>query len=118
MGSLRDPHFIVGTGIGSLDLLREELDDARDLLLGRLEPPFDNGVLTMMEVADALYCRGKEIEQLILRAEAEGKILKNTEPYRFRTGELRSFLDLARSCVELGSRRVTTARLEWEMKEA
>jgi hypothetical protein len=64
-----------------------------------------------MEVADAYFARGKEIEQKIYRAEAEGQVSKGSPFYRFRTGELRSFLELVKAAGELGSRRVTHAKM-------
>lgn len=89
----------------------------RDVLMGRQQPPIDNGVMTLMEVADAYFSRAKEMEQIIHRHEADGVVLKNSKHYKFRTGELRSFIELVKSAVELGSRRVTAARLEYDMKE-
>lgn len=86
----------------------------REVLLGRHAPPIENGVMTMMEVADAYLARAREMEQLLLRWEADGHVLKGSKQYRFRTGELRSFIESARSSVELGSRRVTAAKMEWD----
>lgn len=91
-----------------------ELDEYRDVLLGRQPPPINNGILTLMEVADAYLARGREMEQALLRGEAEGTILKGSRQYKFRTGELRSFLEMAKSAVELGSRRVTAAKMEYD----
>lgn len=79
----------------------------RDVLMGREEPPVDRGVLTLMEVADAYFARAKEMEQVILRAEADGNVIKSSKTYKFRTGELRSFIELAKGACEVGSRRVT-----------
>ena len=104
--------FTIDTGLPDIEVLEGELDEYRDILLGRVPPPADNGILTLMEVADALYCRAKEIEALIHRAERNGDILKGSPLYKFRTGELRSFIDMAHSRVELGSRRVTEAKIQ------
>ena len=87
----------------------------RAVLLGHVDPPINRGILTLYEVADAYYARAKEIEQVILRAEAEGQVGKGSRTYRFRTGELRSFIDLSSHAAELGSRRITVAKLEWDM---
>ena len=65
-----------------------------------------------MEVANAYYSRGMEIAARIQRMEAQGVVLKNSEMYRFRTGELRTFNDMAKAAVELGSRRITIATME------
>lgn len=96
--------------------MRAELDHMRDVLMGREQPPVDNGVMTLMETADAYFARAKEMEQTILRHEADGVVLKNSKHYKFRTGELRSFIELAKAAAELGSRRVTAARLDFDMR--
>jgi hypothetical protein len=85
-----------------------------DCLLGRVEPPIDNGISTLAEVANAYYARAREIEMILLRGELDGHILKGTAPYRFRTGELRSFIELAKNCYELGSRRITAAQIAYD----
>lgn len=77
------------------------------MLLGHHQPPIDNGTMTLMEVANAYYSRALAIQMAIQRAEADGTVLKGTGPYKFRTGELRSFIELAKGAAELGSRRVT-----------
>lgn len=110
--------FVVGAGLPDVDTIREELDEYRDILLERVPLPVENGIMGLMEVADAIYARAREIEQLIHRAELDGRAPRNGAYYKLRTGELRSFLEMAKSRVELGSRRVTVARLEWEMREA
>lgn len=94
--------------------MRDELAEMTDVLLGRQDPPIDRGVLTLMEVADAYYARAKEMEMLILQAEADGTVLKSSRTYKFRTGQLRSFIDMAKYAIELGSRRVTAERMEME----
>jgi hypothetical protein len=113
--SLRPFHLLPG---GTLQQWYDELDDMREVLLGHIQPPIANGILTMMEVADAYYGRAKEIEQVILRAEAEGQVTKGSRTYRFRTGELRSFIEMAARAAELGSRRLTAAKLEYEMRHS
>ena len=71
--------------------------------------------MTLMEVADAYLARALEMQAIVHRAEAAGSVLKNSALYKFRTGELRDFIELARGSVELGSRRVTMAKMEAEM---
>jgi len=83
----------------------------QDVLMGRVEPPFNAGVMTLMEVADAYYARAQEINRLLLRGEREGWILRGSAHYKFRTGELRVFLELAHHATALGSRRVTNEQL-------
>ena len=69
------------------------------------------GVLALMEVADAYYARSCELEQLILTATREGHIPKTSKYQQIRTQEIRSFKEMAKSAVELGSRRVTVEQL-------
>ena len=90
--------------------MQQELRDYRDVLLGRTPPPIDHGVMTMMEVAEAYHARAKEMEQELLYLEAEDAIIKGSRPYRFRTGMLRSFIEMTAKTIDLGSRRVTVAR--------
>lgn len=87
--------------------MKGELDSYVDILLGRVDPPIDRGVLTLLEVAEAYHARAREMEMVILRCEAEGSVLKGSGPYKFRTGMLRSFIELCSKSIDLGSRRLT-----------
>jgi hypothetical protein len=61
------------------------------VLLGRVEPPRGFGQLTLMEYADAFYASGSELTYLILKAERDGTIKRNSDFNKFRTGQLRTF---------------------------
>lgn len=87
--------------------MKDEIALYVDMLLGRVDPPFDHGVMTLMELAEACHARAREMEMELLEKEHEGVILKNTMPYYFRVGKLRSFIELAKRTIDLGSRRVT-----------
>lgn len=106
----------VGKGLPDLSRLRRELRDMVNVLMGREEPPINAGVLTLQEVATAYYCRAKEIEMRLHKAEAEGTVMRGSAHYKFRTGELRDFIELSNRAADLGSRRVTAAQLELEMR--
>ena len=93
-------------GLGDADELWEEISGYIDVLLGRVPSPIDSPYLAMMEVATAYFARAQEIDALIHKGEREGSIMKGSQLYRFRTGELRAFLELAKRCAELGSRRL------------
>jgi hypothetical protein len=101
----------VAQGLGSPEELSAEIKGYVDVLLGRVDPPIDAGIMTLMEVADAYFARACEIDMLIHEAEREGDVLRGSKHYRFRTGELRAFLDLTKRSAELGSRRITLAQL-------
>lgn len=97
--------------------LSAELEDMRDVLLGRAEMPTGiGGPLALMEVADAYFGRACEIEQIILRKEREGRISSDSALSRFRKGELRSFKEQAKSACDLGSRRLTADSLRFEQE--
>lgn len=95
--------------------MRQEIDEYLSVLLGREEPPIDNGEMTLLEYANAVYSRAMELTMLLQRAESNGTILKGSRPYKFRTGELRTFTELAAKAVDLGSRRITAAQMEYSM---
>ena len=94
--------------------MKDELQHYTDTLLGRLDPPVDRGILTLMEVAEAYHARGREMEMSLLDGEATGAVLKGSGAYRFRTGMLRSFIELCSKTMDLGSRRVTHAQMVHE----
>lgn len=87
------------------------------VLMGRVEPPVNVGVGTLMEVAEAYHARASEMDMVIRRAEADGAILKNSSAYKFRTGELRTFLEMTKRTIDMGSRRVTIAQMAAQMRE-
>lgn len=96
--------------------MRDELNDMKDVLLGRVPPPVDTGISTLMEVAEAYHARAREMEMHLHQAETEGHVMRGSRPYRFRTGELRDFIELVSKTIDLGSRRITAAQLEQQMK--
>lgn len=104
--------FRVGSGLPTVTHMMDEVQDMIDVLLGRVDPPIDAGVLTMMEVADAYYARASELTILILEGERNGHILPKSGHYKFRTGELRNFMEIAKRASELGSRRLTEKQVE------
>lgn len=109
--------FRVASGLPTLHECREELDEYVAVLMGETPPPIANGVMTLHEVANTYLSRALTITMLVQRAETEGYVAKGAAWYKFRTGELRTFTELASKASELGSRRVTAARLEFDMKE-
>ena len=92
-----------------------EIDEYVSVLLGREDPPLDRGELTLIEYANAVYSRGMELTMLLQRAESDGHITKGSKQYKFRTGELRNFCELAQRAIDLGSRRLTAAKMEYDM---
>jgi len=104
----------LGAGLPNLLELEEEIDEMREVLLGRLPPPIDVGVMTLYETADAYYARICEITIEIQRCEREGQVMRGSKLYKFRTGELRTMADLTKSAAGLGSRRLAAEQLRFE----
>jgi hypothetical protein len=102
---------LVGMGLPELDVLVEELAGYTDVLMGREPSPIESPYLGLMEVATAYHSRACEIENIIHRGEREGLIPRGSAYYKFRTGELRDFTELAKRAAELGSRRLTQEQL-------
>lgn len=102
---------LVGLGLGSVDDLRDELIGYTDVLLGRVPSPIESPYLALQEVATAYHSRAREIEMLIFDAEREGLVMRGTELYKFRTGRLQSFLEMAKRLADLGSRRLSQEQL-------
>lgn len=106
-GTRRVRDVPLALGMPTLGELEEEFFGYTDVLLGRQEPPVDNGPLTLLEVSNAYLGRALEVEMMILAAERDRAILKSSPFAKFRTGELRSFITMATKCQDLGSRRLT-----------
>lgn len=106
----------LGEGVPPLPELYDELAEMTDVLLGRGPAPLDAGHITLLEVADAYFARASEITMLLQQAEQEGTVIKGSAHYRFRTGPLRTFMEMARQAAQLGSRRLTAEQLWFEMQ--
>ncbi len=106
--------FRVGEGVPSIPQMMSELQDMTDILLGREVPPVELGYLTLLETADAFFGRASELTMLLQQAEREGRVIRGSGHYKFRTGELRTFMEMAKRAADLGSRRLTQEQLEFE----
>ena len=110
--------FVINGGLISLAALRAELQDMTDVLMGREEPPVDpRRTDALLEVADAYFARASEITMEIQRAEAEGRISRGSPYVKFRTGELRTFCEIAKRAADVGSRRITSLQLRIESEK-
>ena len=96
--------------------MRAELEEMKDVLMGRTEPPVNLGLHTLQEVADAYYARAGEWTIEILKAEVDGNITSTSSLSKFRKGECRTFMEIAKRAAELGSRRITWEQLRWEQE--
>src|SRR5262245_49729901 len=105
-------------GLPSVEELHEELLGYTNVILGRADPPAEiNGFyLDLMEVAAAYYARAKEIDMLIHWEEQNRRVIRGSAYYKFRTGQLRSFIEMAKMMADLGSRRLSQERLLAEQR--
>lgn len=110
--------FRLGEGLPTPAAIREEISQMRDVLMGRVDPPIEKGVITLMEVANGYFSRACEMEQLIYEAISEGRLAgpRKTKYNQLRTQEIRSFKELAKGATELGSRRITFENLRHEQE--
>ena len=107
----------VGEGLPDVDDLVAEFLGYADIILGRADPPTDGmAYLDLMEIAAAYYARAKEVEMLILWSEQQRKVIRGSPHYKFRTGQLRSFIEMAKMMADLGSRRLTQERLMYDQR--
>jgi len=97
--------------------MSEEIDEYMDMLLGRTPLPVNNGIMSLMESATYMFARAGEITGKLQEAESKGYITRGSQHYKFRTGKLRTFMDVCSKTIELGSRHVTWASKEAEMRE-
>lgn len=110
-------HIATPRGLGTIEEIRDEFDHYTAVLLGDDNPPWENGILTLQEVAFAYFSRACEVEGLILRGENDGTVpqTKASRWYKFRTGELQSYLAIFKEGTRLGSRRLSYA--EYQQRE-
>lgn len=107
----------VPTGINDLESMRSEIKGYTDVLLHRQPMPINIGINTLYEVAVAYFSRAKEIEMGIKEMENKQLITRTSPLFKFRTGELSAFLDIAKEQTRLGSRRITVASMILQEKE-
>ena len=109
---MRDKALRWGKLGDTIDEWREELDQMMAVMVGRVDPPVDLGVSTMLEVSDAYLARVTEMVVAINRMETDGMVKRGSRANLFRTRELDPFGELLRKTHTAGSRRITVARME------
>lgn len=107
----------VPAGINDIESMRQEIQSYTDILLNRQPMPINIGINTLYEVAVAYFSRAKEIEMNIKEMENKSLITKGSTLVKFRTGELKAFIDIAKEQTRLGSRRITVASMILQEKE-
>lgn len=106
----------LGEGIPSVEELQDELLEYTDVLLGRVDPPIDSPYLSLMEISAAYHARALEMEMLIHYEEQQKRVIRGHPLYKFRTGQLRSFIEMSKRLADLGSRRLTQEALLSEQR--
>jgi hypothetical protein len=101
----------VRMGLDAVEILSDEIQDMTDILLARADAPIESPYLALQEVATAYYARAQEMDMQIHKLEREKLVHRGEGYYKFRTGELRAFLELAKKFAELGSRRLSQEQL-------
>ena len=99
------------------DDLLDEFTGYANVLLGREESPVQSPYLSLMEVATAYHSRAREVEMNLYTMEQTGEIRRGEDLYRFRNGQLKSFIEMSRKCIDLGSRRLTQEQIMTRMRE-
>jgi len=108
---------VVLEGLPPVEELHDELLTYANVILGRADPPTGvDGYLDLMEVAAAYYARAKEIDMYIHWEEQQRRVIRGSPYYKFRTGQLRSFIEMAKMMADLGSRRLSNERLLFEQR--
>lgn len=105
----------VGYGLAEIEELSKEINSYYDVLLGREEVDNPHKYSYIVEVATAYYVRAKEIETAIHKLEREQIIAKNTPYYKFRTGELRSFIEACSKSISYGLAKIEERKLLEEL---
>jgi len=106
----------LGSGLPPVEELQEEFTGYAHIILGRADPPVEAPYLDLMEVAAAYYARAKEVDMLIHWEEQQHRVIRGHPHYKFRTGQLRSFMEMAKMMEDLGSRRLSQERLLTEQR--
>ena len=117
IASLENIAVPVPAGINDIDSMREEIKGYTDVFLLRSPMPINIGINTLYEVAVAYLSRAKEIEMNIKEMENKNLINRSSPLYKFRTGELSAFIDIAKEQTRLGSRRITVASMVLQERE-
>ena len=110
--------FPLKKGLSDVNELHDEINEYINVLMGHINPPISDGIDTLFEVSSTYLARAKEIEIKLLERERSGNISSGDELKKFRTGELRSFIELCKSAQNQGSRRITMALSELNLKDS
>lgn len=97
--------------LADVDVLAEEISKYYNVLLGREEVDSVHQYSYIIEVATAYYVRAKEIEGAIHKLERQLVVTKNSQYYKFRTGELRSFIEACSKMIAYGQAKIDERKI-------
>ena len=109
----------VPVGLPPIEELQDEFLGYMDVFLGRTPLPpevEESPYLGLKEYADVVYARASEIDMLIYWGEQNREVPRGHPYYRFRTGQLRSFMSAAKRMSDLGSRRLSEQKFLMEQR--
>lgn len=106
----------VDAGLPTAEEIQDELLYYCDVLLGRQMPKIQSPYLELCEIASAYYARASELDILIHWEEQQQRVMRGHPLYKMRTGQLRTFMDMAKKMADLGSRRLTQESLLYEQR--
>jgi hypothetical protein len=106
----------VNDSLPSPEEIQDELIYYCNVLLGREAPPIESPYMDLCEIASAYFARACELEIMIYWEEQHQRVMRGHPLYKIRTGQLRTFMDMAKRMADLGSRRLTQEQLLYEQK--
>jgi hypothetical protein len=112
--SQRVTEIKVDIGLPPIEELQDEFIGYMAVFLGRdpLPPEVEESpYLGLREFADVVYARAGEVDMLIHWGEQNRQVPRGHPYYRFRTGQLRTFMSVAKRMSDLGSRRLSEQKL-------
>lgn len=110
----------LGSGLPPLGECLDELTRYAEHLLTFLEQgeaAWINNRMDLLEVSSAYLARAYDIQRRLCQREQRENLGRGTPEQRFRTGALESFINQAKVCRDLGSRRLTHAQLTYESEK-
>lgn len=106
----------VPEGLPDPETIQDELLYYCAVLLGHQEPPVTSPYLDLCEIATSYFGRACDLEMRILWEEQNNRVIRGHPLYKLRTGQLRTFMEMAKKMADLGSRRLTQEQLLHEQR--
>ncbi len=95
----------------------DELEQMELVLMLKLPLPVDDPRVGLLVTAGSYHTRASSMKRTIQRLEREGTISRSHDLVKFRTGELRTFMEMASKVFDSASRALTAAKLAFDEKQ-